>query len=115
MQAMAAPPRPTLPRALLAACLLLPWAVQAQAPVPAPAAAAASAPAVAGEPKVDRLVAEDDAVRIEELRVRGVTQRIVVHSKQGGRPYEVLPAEGGRDLSQDKRATGQRVWSVFRF
>jgi hypothetical protein len=69
-----------------------------------------------GEPAVQRLVTEDDGVRIEELRVRGQTQRIVVHSKLGNaRPYEILPAGQGRDLSQDKRAIGQRVWSVFSF
>ena len=61
-------------------------------------------------------MSEDDQVRIEELKVRGQTQRIVVHSKiAGGRSYEVLPAGGGRDLSQDKRAIGQRVWSVLSF
>ena len=69
-----------------------------------------------GEPVVERKVIEDDGVRIEELRVRGQTQRIVVHSKlAGARPNEVLPANGGRDLSQDKRAIGQRVWSVLSF
>ena len=42
--------------------------------------------------------------------------RIVVRSKVGGaRAYEILPAGGGRDLSQDKRAIGQRVWSVLNF
>ncbi len=69
-----------------------------------------------GEPVVERKVTEDDGVRIEEFRVRGQTQRIVVYSKVGGaRAYEVLPANGGRDLSQDKRAIGQRVWSVLKF
>lgn len=69
-----------------------------------------------GEPKVVRTVSEDEAVRIEELRVRGQTQRIVVRSKlAGARPYEIVPANGGRDLSQDKRTVGQRVWSVLSF
>ena len=69
-----------------------------------------------GEPAVERHVAEDDGVRIEELRVRGETQRIVVQSKvPGARRYEILPAPAGRDLSQDKRAAGQRVWSLLRF
>lgn len=69
-----------------------------------------------GEPVVEKKVIEDDGVRIEELRVRGQTQRIVVQSKLGqARAYEVLPANGGRDLSQDKRAIGQRVWSVLSF
>jgi hypothetical protein len=69
-----------------------------------------------GEPRVERTVTEDDGVRIEELRVRGQVQHIVVRSKvAGARPYEILPAGGGRDLSQDKRAIGQRVWSVLSF
>lgn len=93
-----------LPAALLSA--LLPMAAVAQ-----------DEPARGGEPKVERTVTEDDGVRIEELRVRGQTQRIVVQSKLGSqtRPYEILPANGGRDLSQDKRAIGQRVWSVLSF
>lgn len=69
-----------------------------------------------GEPRVQHIVTEDDAVRIEELRVRGQVQRITVHSKLAGvKPYEIVPAGQGRDLSQDKRTSGQRVWSVFLF
>jgi hypothetical protein len=82
----------------------------------APVARAQDATPPASEPRVERKVSEDDSVIIEELRVRGETQRIVVRSKVGGtRPYEILPAGGGRDLSQDKRAIGQRVWSVLSF
>ncbi|MCA0241473.1 MAG: DUF2782 domain-containing protein [Proteobacteria bacterium] len=92
--------------------MLLPLAAAAQAPEPADAVRG-------GEPKVERIVTEDDGVRIEELRVRGQTQRIVVHSKLGSRtrPYEIVPANGGRDLSQDKDkgAIGQRVWSILSF
>ena len=69
-----------------------------------------------GEPAVQRTVVEDDGMRVEELRVRGQTQRIVVHIKGGGaNSYEILPIAPGRDLSQDRRATGQRVWSVLSF
>jgi len=69
-----------------------------------------------GEPVVERKVIEDDGVRIEELRVRGQTQRIKVQSKLGSvRSYEIVPTEGGRDLSQDRRASGQRVWSILLF
>ena len=85
--------------------LLLPLAGQAQESAPR-----------GGEPVVERKVTEDDGVRIEELRVRGQTQRIVVQSKLGNaRAYEIVPANGGRDLSQDKRIIGQRVWSVLSF
>jgi hypothetical protein len=79
------------------------------------------APVVAApEPAVQRSVQEDDNVRIEELRVRGVTQRIVVRPKAGGQgaalpEYEILPAEPGRDSAQDRRSAGQRVWRLFSF
>jgi hypothetical protein len=105
MPRMAFPLRPAL-HAALAGALVLPLCAQAQDGAPR-----------GGEPKVEVKVTEDDGVRIEELRVRGQTQRIVVQSKLGAktRPYEILPANGGRDLSQDKRAIGQRVWSVLSF
>jgi hypothetical protein len=79
-------------------------------------AAAWSAP----EPAVQRTVLEDDNVRIEELRVRGVNQRLVVRPKANAKgqampEYEILPAEPGRDSAQDRRAAGQRVWRLFSF
>lgn len=79
-------------------------------------AAGAGAARAQPEAKVQRLVAEDDGVRIEELRVRGQTQSIVVRSKTpGARPYQIITSDGARDLSQDKRAAGQRVWQVLSF
>ena len=72
------------------------------------------------EPQVQRSVIEDDGVRIEELRVRGVTRRILVQSKLGQPAvYEIVPADPGRDPSQgrgaSKGAAGQRVWNVLKF
>jgi hypothetical protein len=70
------------------------------------------------EPKVERIVLQDDNVRIEELRVRGQTQKATVKPKNAPE-YEVLTAPGGRDPSVgragNKDGTGQRVWNVFRF
>ena len=86
-------------------------------PLAAPAQEAGSA----AEPRVERRVIEDDGVRIEELRVRGQTQRIVVRPKKGElqRPYEVLPLLDGRDPSQGRSgsqgAAGKRVWHVMTF
>jgi hypothetical protein len=83
-----------------------------------PAAAQEATPTPArAEPKVEHLVAEDDGARIEELRVRGQTQRIVVTPKKGGGRYEIVPADGARDMSQDKSraAAGQRVWHLLNF
>lgn len=72
-----------------------------------------------GEPNVQRIVVEDGGTRIDELRVRGVTRRITVHSKRGGPDYEVVPADAGRGppntVDANGSAGGQRVWSLFSF
>lgn len=89
--------------------------------VPAPEAAA---PAVAerGEPAVKYTVIEDEGSRIDELRVRGQTQRITVTPKAGGkaiRPYEIIPSTGSQALLEApngvKGAAGKRVWHVLSF
>lgn len=69
--------------------------------------------APAPEPEVRQQTLEDDNVRIEELRVRGQTQRIVVKPKVADvRPYEIIPADPG----EPRRAgAGQRVWQLLRF
>ena len=71
-----------------------------------------------GEPKVQRTVIEDDSVRIEELRVRGLSTSLVVKPKHAAE-YEVVPTPGGRDPSQGRigsqGAAGQRVWNVLKF
>lgn len=71
------------------------------------------------EPQVQRTVIEDEGARIEELRVRGQVQRVVVQPRHG-REYEVLPSAAGRDPSQNRGnqppgAGGQRVWNLLRF
>ena len=73
----------------------------------------------APEPNVQRTVVQDDGARIDELRVRGQVQRIVVKPKNAAE-YEVVPAAGGRDPSQNRAnqqagAGGQRVWNLFKF
>jgi hypothetical protein len=68
------------------------------------------------EPAVQRTVIEDDGVRIEELRVRGQLQRVVVRSKvPGARPYEILVGDGARDMTPERRSAGQRVWHILSF
>ena len=71
------------------------------------------------EPNVQRTVVQDDGARIEELRVRGQVQRIVVKPKNAAE-YEVVAPAGGRDPSQNRGnqqagAGGQRVWNLFKF
>jgi hypothetical protein len=87
------------------------------ADAPPPAAGEAAAARRTPEPDVQRIVKEDDNVRIDELRVRGQTREIVVqHKALSGSRYEILPGEGGRDPStQDGRGAGQRVWRLFSF
>lgn len=80
----------------------------------------AAATATAGtEPAVQRTVVEDESVRIDELRVRGQTTRMVVQPK-GGRPaYEIITADGWRDVSEGASSTrgaaGKRVWNLMSF
>jgi hypothetical protein len=70
------------------------------------------------EPKVQRTVIDEDSVRVEELRVRGLTTSLVVKPKNAA-AYEVVPTPGGRDPSQGRTgsqgAAGHRVWNVLKF
>ena len=98
------------------------FAVPALRAQPAPTTAAAAATTDAGrggEPNVRLTVIEDGGSRVEELKVRGETRRIVVQSKLGGGRYEIIPADGGRDLATGpttpRGAVGQRVWRVLQF
>lgn len=84
-------------------------------------AQAAATPATApAEPRVQRIVHEDEGSRIEELRVRGATQRITVQPKVGtAKGYEILVGDGSRDLGEgvntSRGAAGKRVWNVLSF
>lgn len=74
----------------------------------------------AGEPQIKRTVIEDEGSRIEELRVRGQTQRITVTPKVGTwQGYEIITTDGSRDLSDGatsaRGAAGKRVWHVYSF
>jgi hypothetical protein len=104
--------------AAAAFCLCAPcWAQSPVPPAPArPASPSQDVPQRGGEPAVVRTVNEDESVRIEELRVRGQTRRIVVRSKLPGAPaYEIGTATDGRDLSQDRRSEGRSLWQLFSF
>jgi hypothetical protein len=81
-------------------------------------AGAADAPPAPGkgEAAVENLVVEDDSVRIDELRVRGQTQRISVKPKwAGAKAYDIVPGAAGHDPSQHKDSAGQRVWQLLTF
>jgi hypothetical protein len=90
--------------AIAAAAAIVLWPVRAQTPN------------VRAEPEVKHSVVEDDQVRIEELRVRGQVQRITISPKASGvRSYEIVPPDPGRDVSQNKGLSGQRLWQLFSF
>lgn len=89
------------------------------AAAPLHAQEASGDPRAVAEPKVQRTVVEDRGAKIEELRVRGQLQRVVVTPKGGGAPYEIVTPEGGRDTAVDannnRGAAGKRVWHVLSF
>ena len=77
-----------------------------------------------GEPAVKYTIIEDEGSRIDELRVRGQTQRITVTPKVGGkalagRPYEIVSPAGSQDLQEApngvRGAAGKRVWHILSF
>lgn len=83
-------------------------------PAPLPPASAASAPG--SRNGLTKTVVEDDAVRIEETRLRGAPQRIVVRNKvPGAKDYEIIVPASGKDPSQETGAAGKRAWSIFSF
>ena len=123
--------RPSTSKLVLATLLALAaTAASAQTttaePAPAPAAAPAApatpadtapplvetAPATKGkDAKIEHLVTEDSQVRIEETRVRGVTKKIVVHSKiPGVGSYEIQPTDPSVDPENDHGA-GMRLFN----
>jgi hypothetical protein len=96
------------------------WIACAAALAACSALAQENKPAGTVEPKVERLVHEDEGSRIEELRVRGAMQRIVVQPKVGTtRGYEIITGDGSRDLGDgantSRGAAGKRVWHVLSF
>lgn len=106
-----------LAAALVALAAALPLAAQTAAPPSPPPGAAADTGTP--EPRVQHLTIEDEGARIEELRVRGQTQRIVVKPR-GAAAYEVLPAQPGRDAGSGPAggrdaAAGRRVWPMLSF
>jgi len=88
----------------------------------AASAAASEAGAERGEPAVQLTVIEDEGSRIDELRVRGQTQRITVTPKGRAKalaPYEIIAPGGSQDLLEaplgGRGAAGKRVWRVLSF
>jgi hypothetical protein len=90
-----------------------PAAATAPPPVdPETGALVEMAPATKGkDAKIEHLVVEDSQVKIEETRVRGVTKKIVVHSKIPGMgSYEIQPKDPSLAPENDHGA-GMRTFS----
>lgn len=76
-----------------------------------PLAETAQPPSKGKEARVEHLVTEDSQVRIEETRVRGVTKKIVVHSKLPGvGSYEIQPKDPSVDPEND-HGSGMRLFN----
>jgi hypothetical protein len=72
------------------------------------------------EQKVQNIVVQDDANRIQERRFGGQTERITVTPKANMPEYEVLPDNPSRSATGDglkpqRGTSGQRVWNIFSF
>ncbi len=91
-----------------AAVASAPAADAAHPPLVETAAPASKVP----DAKIEHLVTEDSQVRIEETRVRGVTKKIVVHSKiPGVGSYEIQPRDPSVDPENDHGA-GMRLFNL---
>ncbi len=105
---------------LAALCFCAHCQAQTNPAVKNPAAATVESGRNNGEPDVKRTVIEDEATRIEELRVRGEAQRIVVTPKVGIRKsYEIMTGDAARDAFDGtggaRSSAGKRVWNVLQF
>ena len=81
---------------------------------------AAAQVAERSEPIVKHTVIEDEGSKIDELRVRGQLQHVVVTPKVGlTKPYEIIVSRSGRDpvdgTGGANSALGKRVWNVLAF
>lgn len=71
--------------------------------------------------RIERIRIEDGGSRIDELRVGGETQSIVVSPKGGMPSYDIIPGSANRDLARGERGNGSvggggtRVWKVMGF
>ena len=70
--------------------------------------------------KIERLRIEDGGARIDELRVGGQSQSIVVQPKANLPEYEFQPTDLSRSRPADNRdglssPSSQRVWNLFKF
>lgn len=101
---------------ILALLFLVPVVASAQAQ--APAVRDPAGPARQNQ-KIERIVIEDDANRIEEVRVGGQSQSVTVQPKGAMPAYELRPTDMARSRPADRReglsGGTSRVWNLFNF
>jgi hypothetical protein len=70
-----------------------------------------------GEPHVVQSVVEDQGAKLDELRVRGQVQHMVVTPKVGvSKSYEIIVNRHGRTTNVGTDgAAGKRVWTLMDF
>ena len=95
------------------------WALVATGAI---AQLAIQTPPTSGRPEqtIQRIRTEDAGSRIDEVRVGGETQSIVVQPKTGAvlPAYEVRPSDPSRGTApstSNSDTTGARVWNVLKF
>jgi uncharacterized Zn ribbon protein len=77
-----------------------------------PAPANSPAQRIVPDAKAEQLNVKDDAVLIEELRIRGETKRLSVTPKNAP-AYQISPESGSKPL--DDKTQGQRTWRLLSF
>ena len=105
---------------ICALALPLAWPGSPFAQTPTAAATSAAAPPGRSDQRIERIQIEDASARIDELRVGGETQSIVVSPKGGMPAYDVLPGSSNRNLTRGERGNGTttggtRVWKLLDF
>ncbi len=100
--------------------MTLAWGATCAAQTPAAGDNAAAAGESRRDQRIERIRIEDAGSRIDELRVGGETQSIVVSPKGGMPSYDIIPGSANRNLARGERGNGSagggtRVWKVLGF
>lgn len=104
----------------LVLALALGWTGMSLAQTPPAENSTANAAQQRPDQRIERIRIEDAGSRIDELRVGGETQSIVVSPKGGMPAYDVVPDPGNHNLTRGERGStgttgGTRVWKVLGF
>ena len=102
-------------------CVSLAWSTTSVAQTPSAGDNPAASSESRRDQRIERIRIEDGGSRIDELRVGGETQSIVVSPKGGMPSYDIIPGSANRDLARGERGNGSvggggtRVWKVMGF